>query len=242
MLTIRRVGSLLLLVAALSVWFGMAPESASFDSSARLADIQIRDAANNQGTEGAPQQAVVNGWTTNDLLRLMVEQDAAAPSADPRPAALMFIGVLAVILGVATAAPVSQTVPVDQRSRPLRDTGISWNFAPMRRAIGSAWGFLTVGKRKVVVLVVVAGIGLAVLGASASQAAHERRAANVAAVASSARFGCEQLVEKIPTEPTRKQFKDYMASLDGDVKARMAELCPREYKLADSKARSARAR
>lgn len=79
--TARRVGMALIGLAAIAVWFLMAPapldeESAQFNLSARnYADLvtQALDEfdANAALTESAPQQQVVNGWVARDLLSII---------------------------------------------------------------------------------------------------------------------------------------------------------------------------
>ncbi|NPC42946.1 hypothetical protein [Nocardioides sp. zg-1230] len=61
------------LVAVLAVWaYTAAPEGGAF-ADAR-SDIESMDDANNARTEGAPQQEVVNGWTTIEYLNLLSTQ------------------------------------------------------------------------------------------------------------------------------------------------------------------------
>ena len=57
--------------------------------------------ANEESAEGAPQQAVVNGWVARDLLLVIAEQDRAIAKVeadvptDDRPTQLLLVGVLA---------------------------------------------------------------------------------------------------------------------------------------------------
>lgn len=100
------------------------------------------DAANNLRTEGAPQQAVVNGWTAKDLLTIIAKENADILRAqgavvdatgslqtqpfDQRISALMLIAVLAICwLGVSAPrqslpapAAMPQAFAVSFRDRP----------------------------------------------------------------------------------------------------------------------------
>lgn len=124
MILVRRIGATILIVAALAVWFGMAPDSdAAPNNSSAVASIEAEDDANNALAEGAPQQTVVNGWTTINYLNLLSEQvdEAAAPeTGDQRTTAMLGLCVLGIALiaftGLSTA-PISAerkaTVPAD---------------------------------------------------------------------------------------------------------------------------------
>ena len=105
----RRVGALVLVAAAVAVWFGLAPsdDDAPNHRSDRAA-IESSDDGNNALTSGAPQQEVVNGWTTIAYLKLVSEQldDNAAPEAtDERPAAMLGLCVIGIGLLAATTQP-----------------------------------------------------------------------------------------------------------------------------------------
>ena len=65
------------------------------------------DTANNARTEGAPQQAVVNGWTAKDLLTV-IAREGAQPS-DERPAALLVLVVVG-IAGMIAMSPRTERV------------------------------------------------------------------------------------------------------------------------------------
>lgn len=117
---IRVLGFVLLGLAAVGAWVGLAPRVV-FDQpnlpsatqyetliSKALAD----DATNNLLTSGAPQQTVVNGWTAKDLLTIIAKEQADLLRAqgaivesngnlttqpfDERIPALLLIGVLAI--------------------------------------------------------------------------------------------------------------------------------------------------
>lgn len=103
---IRWVGAVILVAAAVTVWFALQPKAPeNFDHSAEAAAIEVEDDANNDLTGGAPQQAVVNGWTANAYLALISRQidaaDAPAPR-DDRPAAMLGLCVLGIALLMAT--------------------------------------------------------------------------------------------------------------------------------------------
>jgi Flp pilus assembly protein TadB len=91
MILARRVGAVILAVAAALVWFTMAPEDRSDDISQALVEYELNEAR----TEGAPQQQVVNGWVAKDLLTIIAEQqnDAADDERIPALAALAVLGV-----------------------------------------------------------------------------------------------------------------------------------------------------
>lgn len=99
---VRLVGSLTLAVLALLTLAQLAPDPLDADRSGDRVTIWLDDAANQERTEGAPQQAVVNGWTGNALLDLISEQLDARPAPDPRPSVLLTLGVLLLALHVAT--------------------------------------------------------------------------------------------------------------------------------------------
>jgi hypothetical protein len=97
---IRRVGAIVLAAAAVMVLFGMAPEHTTSPSmiSAALSDDQL----NQSNAQGAPQQAVVNGWTARDLLTIIARQGEEA--RDDRPTVFAFLALLGVLLFVGTSS------------------------------------------------------------------------------------------------------------------------------------------
>ena len=80
--------------AFLSVWFGMSPET---DYAEIRSTIEENDNANNSMTEGAPQQAVVNGWTANEYLQLLSLQQE---ESDDRRDAMLLLALLGGAAGV----------------------------------------------------------------------------------------------------------------------------------------------
>jgi hypothetical protein len=104
---VRRIGALILAVAAIGIFFGMAPESHASDVSA----IMMADSADQARAQGAPQQTVVNGWTTRNLLELISQQLDA--NQDPRPAALLTLAVLGLALYIFTSEPSGRPSPVE---------------------------------------------------------------------------------------------------------------------------------
>lgn len=91
-----RIWALLLAVAAIAIWFGMAPNK----SYAHLrSNIEQTNDANNASTEGAPQQEVVNGWTTIEYLRLLSIQQE---ESDNRRDALFLLAVVGGTVGAAS--------------------------------------------------------------------------------------------------------------------------------------------
>lgn len=102
----RRVGFSVLALAAVVIFFAGRPDSVEVnDHSFSRISIESDDDANNSRTQGAPQQQVVNGWTTNAYLRLIsqqLDQVGALVPIDERPAALLLLGVLALTLQFGT--------------------------------------------------------------------------------------------------------------------------------------------
>ena len=68
LLLIRRVGAVVLAAAAMWVVFNLTPADTTSYQDYRVAAAMADDRANQSGAQGAPQQAVVNGWTARDLL------------------------------------------------------------------------------------------------------------------------------------------------------------------------------
>ena len=136
MIIARRVGAAVLAIAAVAVWFLMAPaepeapivqaqESVRDRSSeirAALANYELNEAR----TQGAPQQAVVNGWVAKDLLAIIAEQQNEALTRDEVPPpvppvvpnderipALVGLLVLGLALAIVTSPrpPVAHSIP-----------------------------------------------------------------------------------------------------------------------------------
>jgi hypothetical protein len=86
----RRVGAVVLALAAIVVWFAMAPEDRSSDIDRALTEYSLNEAR----TQGAPQQEVVNGWVAKDLLTIIAEQqnDVASDERVPALAGLLVLG------------------------------------------------------------------------------------------------------------------------------------------------------
>jgi hypothetical protein len=102
MYMIRRIGAVVLIVAAVGVWFGMKPANTDTSYGAAITAALAADTANNTSTEGAPQQTVVNGWTAKDLLTIIAKQGADPRPVDERPAALLTLLVIGFGLGLVT--------------------------------------------------------------------------------------------------------------------------------------------
>jgi hypothetical protein len=119
-LLVRRIGAVVLAVAAVIIWFAMAPDDSSGSSSdvnRALAEYELNEAR----TEGAPQQQVVNGWVAKDLLAIIAEQQDRAVS-DERLPALAVLLVFGLALHIATTPRAEPggplPVPVPQRPDP----------------------------------------------------------------------------------------------------------------------------
>lgn len=96
---IRVVGGLVLAIAAVAIYFGMATHNTA--SAADISSALLDDSLNQKAATGAPQQSVVNGWTARDLLTVIARQ---GERHDDRPSALLAVLVLGVALSVSTSA------------------------------------------------------------------------------------------------------------------------------------------
>lgn len=119
MSTARRVGLLLVVVAALAVM--LVPGRSSVPGSvadrvgehASAAEVaMLMWSANEDSTRGAPQQQVVNGWVARDLLEVIAEQNNTLieqvallrqDAGDNRTPWLIVLGLVAAALVVAPA-------------------------------------------------------------------------------------------------------------------------------------------
>src|SRR3712207_2369203 len=138
MLIVRRLGAATLAIAAVAVWFLMAPEEAHppvvqaqqgvTDRSAEIARALSTADLNEITANSAPQQQVVNGWAAKDLLAILAEQQNEALTRDEVPPpvppvtpnderipALAGLLVLGLALGLITARP--QAVTDGRRER-----------------------------------------------------------------------------------------------------------------------------
>ncbi|CCH87979.1 protein of unknown function [Modestobacter italicus] len=91
----------MLALAAVVIWFAMAPDESSDRSSdiaSALSDYELNEAR----TEGAPQQQVVNGWVAKDLLTVIAQQQNDSVT-DERLPALAVLVVLGLALHIATS-------------------------------------------------------------------------------------------------------------------------------------------
>lgn len=97
---VRKIGAVVLVVAAIAVWFGLKPSDSALNmDSIQIAAIMADDQANQERAEGAPQQTVVNGWTARNLLEVIAQQGTTpAADQDQRPAALLVLTVIGVAL------------------------------------------------------------------------------------------------------------------------------------------------
>jgi hypothetical protein len=80
----RQLGLAVIAIAAVAVWFVMAPaepdQVTAFDPTSKtyatLIDLTLENYdMNNENTESAVQQQVVNGWVAKDLLTIMAQQN-----------------------------------------------------------------------------------------------------------------------------------------------------------------------
>ena len=134
----RQIGLALIAVAAIAVWFVMAPAEpdpvTGFDPTSKtytsLIDLTLDDYdANNDRADSAPQQQVVNGWVSKDLLTIIAyqntdlldavgglgDQNATASSLavrDDRTPALLVLAVVAVAwFGITTQVARREDAP-----------------------------------------------------------------------------------------------------------------------------------
>ncbi len=135
MVDFRRVGAVVLVIAAIAVWFGMKPsDSVAPEYNAVISAVLAEDEANQARTEGAPQQTVVNGWTARNLLAIIAKQGDSAPPSndDQRPSALLALAVIGIALLLFTAGGA-----VKQESGLTSDTpSIGPNAESVRHLIG----------------------------------------------------------------------------------------------------------
>jgi hypothetical protein len=94
---IRVTGFVILVVAAVAIFFGMKPSSSDAAVRSALSDASVNEAT----AESAPQQQVVNGWAAKDLLAIIGRKEP-----DERPAALLVVLVAAVAWGFVAPASV----------------------------------------------------------------------------------------------------------------------------------------
>jgi uncharacterized membrane protein YraQ (UPF0718 family) len=119
---LRRLFAALLIAGAIGIWFGMAPDSREASFEEAISEALLVDTANNARTEGAPQQAVVNGWTAKDLLTV-IAREGAQPS-DERPAALLVLVVVG-IAGMIAMSPRTERVVEPEASAAVQDAHAS---------------------------------------------------------------------------------------------------------------------
>jgi len=117
---IRYAGFVVLIAAAAGVWYGLAPKVSTSTPTlpsgtqyeSLISQVLADDVTNNAGAQGAPQQAVVNGWTERDLLTIIAKENVDILQAqgavvdatgnlsttpfDNRIPALLLVGVLAI--------------------------------------------------------------------------------------------------------------------------------------------------
>ena len=115
MFNVRTVGSVVLAVAALAVWFGMAPEPVTRGDAGEIVAAEALADLNEATAEGAPQQAVVNGWHTVDLLEIIARESMEPEPVDHRTEALLLIGVIGLAFGIATSPGSRGDLPASPR-------------------------------------------------------------------------------------------------------------------------------
>lgn len=93
----RRAGALLIAGAAVIIWVTMgSSEKSAADYQQDIHSAMIGDRVNQRAAETAPQQAVVNGWTARDLLKISAGIQAANTRDDDRIGAELMLLIVAV--------------------------------------------------------------------------------------------------------------------------------------------------
>jgi hypothetical protein len=107
---IRAVGAGVLVVLGVLVWTLLGPSAVeSHDYESDIREVLFDQAANEANSDSAPQQQVVNGWATVDLLSIVTEQQNEAlalhaePLSDLRTPAFAGLLVLAAAFHLATS-------------------------------------------------------------------------------------------------------------------------------------------
>jgi hypothetical protein len=102
-MNMRKFALVLALLAVIAIPFGLVgptkPDTASYNTA--LAGAIVDDASNNVRADGAPQQAVVNGWVARDLAIIQIRQNNDLLALTHMMTALMVALVLAVIITAA---------------------------------------------------------------------------------------------------------------------------------------------
>ncbi|HWI02554.1 MAG TPA: hypothetical protein VNT52_01820, partial [Acidimicrobiales bacterium] len=134
--TIRRLSFAILVLLAVAVPLGLAPDKPDTDryGEAVRSSLGSAELAEDRAS-GAPQQAVVNGWVARDLLAIQVQQNNDMLTYQHTIATLLvvLIGALAWV-GFAISRPVGpKTQPLEgHESATIRDETIE--SAPMSTA------------------------------------------------------------------------------------------------------------
>lgn len=126
---IRVVWATVMLLALAAVYFNTAPEgpdaSAASGWEAQQTLASGNNDLNNENTQGAPQQSVVNGWYANDLLDLQVTQAGSLYEAQLYEAAVSRRnGDLLALLGLAVLGDLLLQA-VGRSGRPTRPEAAS---------------------------------------------------------------------------------------------------------------------
>lgn len=97
---VRRVGAIVLLVAAVVVTVSLGPDQSNADYGADVSETLLKYEMNSSDADSAPKQTVVNGWVAKDLLEVIAREGS---DRDRRPVWLMFLGVTGIVLYVGTS-------------------------------------------------------------------------------------------------------------------------------------------
>lgn len=124
---VRRVGAAALILAAVIVWFLMAPEDPLPDNSIerRVDDVMATDELNSATSDNVYQQQVTNGWVARDLLEIVARTQAepVEPATEERVPAEIALAVVGVALLLLTGSAGSRRVTAAGPDGPHAATG-----------------------------------------------------------------------------------------------------------------------
>jgi len=95
---IRQILAAVAVVGALLTAVTLGFPDVGRERSADVAAVLLDDLANNSRAQGAPQQAVVNGWVARDLLTLEVDRSDILIAQQKRTNQLLAVGMLVIAL------------------------------------------------------------------------------------------------------------------------------------------------
>jgi hypothetical protein len=103
LMLLRRIGGLVVALAAVVVWLTMGSSDASSgDYKAEIRNAMSGDRVNQASADSAPKQQVVNGWTARDLIAISTRIQAGNTRDDDRMGAELMLLILALGWGLLT--------------------------------------------------------------------------------------------------------------------------------------------